>query len=132
MERLSYVNHFRDLKVYQKSRDLSWRIYKISKDFPIDECYSLTNQIRRSSRSIGAQLAEAWAKRTYKKHFISKLTDADAELNETEHWIDVAHSCEYIGLDEKKILEKDCRELGRMIGSMIRKADLFCKIQADG
>ena len=91
-----YAKSFKDLEVYQLVRQLSLEIFKTSKSFPKEEMYSLTDQIRRSSRSVGAQIAEAWAKRRYKKHFISKLTDADGEQQETQHWIETALDCGYI------------------------------------
>jgi len=87
---MNHANSFRDLEVYKLARQLSYEIFTISKDFPKEELYSLTDQIRRSSRSVGAQISESWAKRRYKKHFISKLTDADGEQQETQHWIEVA------------------------------------------
>ena len=126
MTKLPYVNSYIDLTVYKKSRELSKIIFELSKDFPPEENYSLTIQIRRSSRSIGAQIAEAWAKRSYKRHFISKLTDSDAEVNETEHWADIAFDCGYIIKEEKTVIKKSCQEIGRSIGSMINKADIFC------
>ncbi len=131
MEKLPYVGNFQDLVVYKKSRQLSKEIYKISKGFPAEEIYSLTSQIRRSSRSVGAQIAEAWAKRLYKKHFISKLTDADAELNETEHWILIASNCGYIENKDQQLISRTCDEIGRMLGSMISKADQFCTEPSD-
>jgi four helix bundle protein len=82
MEKI-YAESFRDLIVYQKAKAVSRKIFELSKTFPREETYSLTDQIRRSSRSIGAQIAEAWGKRRYKKHFISKLTDSDSEQLET-------------------------------------------------
>ncbi|NTW31258.1 MAG: four helix bundle protein [Bacteroidetes bacterium] len=84
---MEYVKSFRDLEVYKLSRQLSREIFEVSKKFPKEEMYSLIDQIRRSSRSVGAQIAEAWAKRKYEKHFVSKLTDADGEQLETQHWI---------------------------------------------
>ena len=126
MSKLPYVDSYKDLLIYNKARELSREIYKISKDFPSDESYSLTSQIRRSSRSIGAQIAEAWAKRSYKKHFISKLTDSDAEVNETEHWIDIAYDCGYLNKEDNQKLIVACHEIGRLIGGMISKADTFC------
>ena len=98
----------------------------MTRAFPRDEMFSLTDQIRRSSRSIGAQIAEAWAKRRYEKHFISKLTDADGEQLETQHWIGVAFDCEYIGKETGSELNEKCMEIGRMLSGMIEKADLFC------
>jgi len=75
---------------------LAKEIFSITKSFPRDEMFSLTDQIRRSSRSVGAQIAEAWAKRKYEKHFISKLTDADGEQQETQHCIEIALDCTYL------------------------------------
>ncbi|HBY94549.1 MAG TPA: hypothetical protein DEP84_11420 [Chloroflexi bacterium] len=88
MSRLQHAQSFRGLVVHQKARQLSREIFRLTRSFPKEEMYSLTDQIRRSSRSIGAQIAEAWAKRRYERHFVSKLTDADAEQYETQHWID--------------------------------------------
>src|SRR5688572_22090803 len=81
------VKTFSDLEVYKLCRLLARDIFYLSREFPKEEAYSLTNQIRRSSRSVGAQIAEAWGKRRYEKHFVSKLTDADGEQLETQHWI---------------------------------------------
>lgn len=88
--------------------------------------YSLTDQIRRSSRSIGAQIAEAWGKRQYEKHFISKLTDADAEQLEAQHWIEMSHDCQYISMEMSNELLNKCTTIGKMLNSMINKAELFC------
>ena len=90
MPELQHAKSFRDLIVHQKARALARRIFELSKSFPKEEAYSLTDQIRRASRSVGAQIAEAWGKRQYERHFVSKLTDADAEQLETQHWTDVA------------------------------------------
>ena len=87
---MPYVKSFRSLEVYMLSRLLSKEIFEVSKKFPKEEMFSLTDQIRRSSRSVGAQIAEAWAKRKYERHFVSKLTDADGEQLETQHWLEVA------------------------------------------
>jgi len=96
MSNLPHAENFRGLIVYQKAKQLEREIFQLSKTFPRDEVFSLTSQIRRSLRSVGANLAEAWAKRRYEKHFISKLTDADGEQYETQHWIGTALDCEYI------------------------------------
>lgn len=127
MTKLEYAASFRDLIVYRKARELSLSIFKLTKQFPKEECYSLTDQIRRSSRSVGAQIAEAWAKRTYEKHFVSKLTDADGEQQETQHWLEIASDCNYISQEEAKTLLEKCSEIGRLIGGMIAKAEQFCK-----
>ncbi len=92
--------------------------------------YSLTDQMRRSVRSIGAQIAEAWAKRRYEKHFVSKLTDADAEQMETQHWIGESLDCGYITDKQADELNAKLCEIGRMLGSMIEKADCFCKAES--
>jgi four helix bundle protein len=122
-----HAKSFRDLIVYQKSKAVSRLIFTMSKSFPKEETYSLTDQIRRSARSIGAQIAEAWGKRRYKKHFISKLTDADAEQLETQHWVDEAASCKYITKGQEKELIEQLSEIGRMLNSMMNKADKFCR-----
>jgi four helix bundle protein len=80
-----YAGSFKDLRVYQKAREVSHAVFVLSRSFPGNEMYSLTDQIRRAARSVGAQIAEAWGKRRYEKHFVSKLTDADAEQMETQH-----------------------------------------------
>lgn len=88
--------------------------------------YSLTDQVRRSSRSVGAQIAEAWAKRRYERHFISKLTDADGEQLETQHWIDVAADCGYWSRETAAALRRQCEEVGRLLAGMMAKANIFC------
>ena len=88
--------------------------------------YSLTDQIRRAARSVGAQLAEAWGKRRYERHFVSKLTDADAEQMETQHWVGEALDCGYLPPAEAAQLISDLEEVGRMLNSMMEKADSFC------
>src|SRR4030043_1131984 len=126
MSKLGHAESFRDLVVYKNARKTSKTIFEITKSFPKEEMYSLTDQVRRSSRSIGAQIAEAWAKRRYKKHFITKLTDADGEQQETQHWIETAEDCRYLSLEQTRKLKSDLSEMGRMINSMIDKADIFC------
>jgi four helix bundle protein len=126
MSELQYAKSFRDLVVYQKSRQLSKETLKLTRLFPKEEMFSLTDQIRRSSRSIGANLAEAWAKRRYEKHFLSKLTDSDGEQMETQHWIETALDCEYIDQTTSTQLIGKCMEIGRMLGSMMEKSEMFC------
>ncbi|WOK08327.1 four helix bundle protein [Imperialibacter roseus] len=121
-----YVRSFRDLDVYKMASNLTNSIFEITKRFPKEEMYSLTDQVRRSSRSVGAQIAEAWGKRRYEKHFISKLTDADAEQLETQHWIEVALNCQYISVVERNALIEQCNYIGKMIYSMIAKSKMFC------
>lgn len=129
MPRLEHVNSFRDLVVYRRSRELSHRIFVLSKGFSLEERFSLPDQIRRSSRSVGAQIAEAWAKRRHENHFRSKLTDADGEQQETQHRIEVCRDCAYISDTDAADLLGACTEIGRMIGGMISKA-AFCNPDA--
>jgi len=124
---MEYVISFRDLEVYKVSRQLSRDIFEISKKFPREEMYSLTDQVRRSSRSVEAQIAESWAKRKYEKHFISKLTDADGEQLETQHWIETALDCTYIPKETADNLLSQCFSIGKMLFSMIDKSEKFCK-----
>ncbi|MBW2252227.1 MAG: four helix bundle protein [Deltaproteobacteria bacterium] len=128
---MEHANSFKELVVYQKAQTLAQSIFEITKSFPKEEMYSLTDQIRRSSRSIGAQIAEAWGKRRYEKHFISKLTDADAEQLETQHWIIIVQDCEYLTREQFETLNQNLSEIGRMIYSMINKANQFCSEKTD-
>ena len=126
MADMAYVKRFQDLLVYQVSRELTQEIFEISKNFPKDERYSLTDQIRRSSRSVGAQIAEAWGKRRYERHFISKLTDADAEQLETQHWLLTAKDADYLTREQYVELMKTSIRVGQLIGGMIAKSSGFC------
>jgi len=126
MSQLAHAKSFRDLLVYQKSRELARYVFELFVAFPRDEIYSLTSQIRRSSCSVGAQIAEAWAKRRYEKHFVSKLTDADGEQMETQHWLESAVDFGYLSSDRVAAGLERCAEIGRLLGSMIAKAHLFC------
>jgi four helix bundle protein len=130
MSALPYASSFRDLIVYQKSRQLAGELFTLTRGFPREEAFSLTDQMRRSSRSIGAQIAEAWGKRRYENHFISKLTDADAEQYETQHWLEIAADCGYIRREQATLLINQCAEIGRLLGSMMTKANKFCNPQA--
>lgn len=123
---LEHAKSFRELIVYRKSRLVAKQIFKITKSFPKEERYSLSDQVRRSSRSIGAQIAEAWAKRRYEKHFVSKLTDADGEQQETQHWIDTAEDCNYLNPEQADKLNSELSEIGRMLNGMVEKSNLFC------
>ncbi len=117
---------FESLRVYELAYEGAMEIFRLSKTFPPEEKYSLTDQIRRSSRSIGANVAEAWKKRRYVAHFTSKLTDADGEQSETIHWLDTAHACEYVLSEQYNELIAHCEEVGRMLGTIIRDADTWC------
>lgn len=116
---------FRDLIAYKKGFQLAMEIYKISKTFPIEEKYSLTDQTRRSSRSVCSNIAEAYRKRMYPKHFKSKFTDSDGENSETLFWLEFALACQYIKKDEFKKLESDTQEIGKIINYMILNPNKF-------
>lgn len=124
---MAHATTFEELDVYKTARALSLRIYEITRDFPKEEKYSLTDQIRRSSRSIGAQIAEAWAKRKYPNHFISKLTDADGEQHETRHWVLCALDLRLLTDDVANELLEQCKIIGRRLQTMIDKSSSFCK-----
>jgi four helix bundle protein len=124
---LPYVYSFRELIAYQKARSLAMAVFMATKPFPREEMYSLTDQVRRASRAIGANIAEAWAKRSYERHFASKLTDADGEQLETQHWLEIARDCGYLTPQQALELIRQCEEVGRLLGSMINQADSFCR-----
>ncbi len=126
MDKSVHADSFRDLRVYQKAIQVEGAIMALSRSFPIEERYSLTDQVRRSSRSVGAQIAEAWAKRRYVAHFTSKLTDADAEQMETQHWLEAATRAGYTSPSEIDPILQELRDIGRMLNGMIHKAALFC------
>ncbi len=115
----------RDLKVYQLAYATAMEIFRESKAFPKEERYSLTDQIRRSSRSVAANIAEAYRKRRYPNHFVSKLSDADAEATETQVWLDLALDCEYLSREEHDKLVGHYEEVGRMLGSMMESPEKF-------
>ena len=119
------INSAKELQVYTKAYELAMRIYQISKQFPPEEKFALTGQIRRSSRSVCMNLREAWAKRGYEAHFVSKLTDSDGENSETETSLDFAKSCDYIGPEEHQMLTSLAHEVGKMLGSMIKNPRPF-------
>jgi len=116
---------FKELIAYQKAFLLSMEIFKISNSFPIEERYSLTDQIRRSSRSVCANMAEAYRKRKYPNHFISKLTDCDGENSETTVWLDFSLACGYLSDDIHSDLVSKSREIGKLINFMINNPDKF-------
>lgn len=121
------IYSYKDLKVYILAFELQQEIFELSKMFPKEEKYPLTDQIRRSSRSIGSNIAEAWQKRRYSSHFISKLTDSDGENAETRHWIETAFACAYITEEQKNMLLRKSIVIGKMLGSMISCPNKFCK-----
>ncbi|TLX73975.1 four helix bundle protein [Labilibacter sediminis] len=124
---MGQINSFRDLIVYQKAYKISMNIFLLSREFPKEEKYSLVDQIRRSSRSICANLAEAWAKRRYEKVFINKLTDCLGEEFETETWLNYSLDCKYISIDTFNDLMLQYEEVRKMLISMINNYHKFCK-----
>ena len=119
------VRSAKELSVYMKAYRVAMRIFEVSKRFPPEERYALTGQIRRSSRSVPMNLREAWAKRRYPAHFVSKLTDCDGENSETDTSLDFAKDCGYITVQEHTELTQECGEIGKMLGSMISNPDVF-------
>ncbi|MBF4508044.1 four helix bundle protein [Flavobacterium sp. JLP] len=116
---------FKELLAYKKSFELAMEIFEMSKSFPKEEKYSLTDQIRRSSRSISANIAESYRKRRYLNHFISKLTDSDAENSETNVWLEFSLKCEYINEETFNKLNIKSLEIGRLINYMINNPIKF-------
>jgi four helix bundle protein len=119
------VNSAKELDVYKLADELAMTIFGISKNFPPEEKFALTTQIRRSSRSVCLNLREASAKRRYKAHFISKLTDCDRENTETDSSVDFARDCQFISADEHQLLTTKCADIGRMLGQMMKKSQSF-------
>ena len=115
----------RDLRVFQLAYQVAMEVFRASKSFPADERYSLTDQIRRSSRSVAANIAEGFRKRRYEASFINKLTDSDAEATETQVWLDFARDCGYIDTQLRDSLPGKLEEVGRMLGSMIANPEPF-------
>ncbi len=116
---------FQDLLAYKKSFELAMDIFPISIKFPPEEKYSLTDQIRRSSRSVSANIAEATRKRRYEKHFISKLTDSDAENAETQVWLEYSYACNYINSIQFETLTAKSQEVGKLLNYMMNNPDKF-------
>jgi len=117
---------FRDLKVYQLAYKLGLEIFGMTKSFPKEELFALTDQIRRSSRSVPANIAEAWRKRKYPKSFVSKLIDSLAEESETEVWLDYSKDLKYINEEKYLYFIENYDEVARMLSSMINNPDKFC------
>jgi four helix bundle protein len=122
---MTQIHSAKDLKVYQEAYALAMEIFEISKGWPTEEKYSLTDQIRRSSRSVCTNLREAWAKRRYEAHFITKLTDSDGENSETDTWLNFAKDCGYLAEDDHQRLKDRCALVGKMLGGMLNKPAPF-------
>jgi four helix bundle protein len=118
---------FRNLKVYQAAREAARLVFEFSKSFPLEERYSLTDQIRRSSRAVKAMIAEAWARRRYKAAFVNKIDEPLGEAYEARSWLDDAFDCEYLSKERFEELDRRYNAIGGMLSRMIDRADDFCK-----
>jgi four helix bundle protein len=125
------IESAKDLNVYKRAYKLAMEIFDLTKAFPDEEKYALTSQIRRSSRSVCLNLREAWAKRRYEAHFLSKLSDCDGENSETDSSLDFARDCGYVSSEQHRKLSVDCEEIGRMLGMMMRKFESFLVNESD-
>lgn len=123
---MAIIRSFRDLIAYQKARAAAKEVFKLTKRFPAEERYSLTDQIRRSSRAVGSMIAEAWARRRYEAAFVNKLNEAQGEANETQGWLDAALGCEYITAAEHARLDALFQESGAILQGMIDRSKSFC------
>lgn len=119
------INSAKDLEVYQIAYALAMDIFALTKTFPPEERYGLTNQMRRSSRSVCMNLREAWAKRRYEAHFVNKLTDCDGENSETDTALDFARDCGYVSSAQHSDFTKRCSQVGRMLGGMLKNPESF-------
>ena len=117
---MAHISSYKELRVYQAAMSAAMRIFELTKKFPIEERYSLTDQIRRSSRSVCSNIGEAWRKRRYRAHFISKLSDSEGEAEETRVWLEVSWRCGYVSEAEASDLDQ---EYDRIIGQLVRMID---------
>lgn len=129
---MAFIRSFRELDVYQLAREQAQIIFRASRSFPKEELYSLTDQIRRSSRAVNAMVAESWARRRYIAAFSNKVNEALGEAMETQAWLDHALDCEYIEAKRHAQLDASWQRVGAMLNGMIDKAELFCKPAAPG
>ena len=123
------LNSAKELEVYKKAYALSMDIFQVSKQWPMEERYALTDQIRRSSRSVCVNLREAWAKRRYEAHFISKVSDCDGENSETDTWLDYARDCGYVTEEKHLELTEKVKETGRMLGAILKAPQSFLLVE---
>jgi len=126
MERKGKIRHFRDLEVYRRAFDAAMVIFQVTKKFPAEEKYSLVDQIRRSSRSVCANLSEGWRKRKYEAVFRNKITDSMMEASETQCWLEFCLDCHYIKQDVFDKLDNEYEQLIAMLNSMEMNAEKFC------
>ncbi|NEP56082.1 MAG: four helix bundle protein [Symploca sp. SIO2G7] len=116
---MANIRSFKELRVWQNSIDVAMKVFEVTKSFPAEERFSLTDQIRRSSRSVAANITEAWRKRRYPAAFVSKLSDAESEAAETQTWIEIALRCGYLTTEEASYLDSRCEEVLAQIVAMI-------------
>lgn len=128
---MSTIKFHQDLKVFQKSFEMAMLVYELSKSFPKEELYSLTDQIRRASRSVSANISEAWGKRKYQKSFIAKLTDSEGEARETQTWLQFALACRYISEEQFNNLNNQYNQVIGMLVIMISQSEKWCSFSAD-
>lgn len=121
------IRSFRDLNVYKLALEQAKKIFVVTKSFPKEETYSLTDQIRRSSRAVNAMVAEGWARRKYQAAFVNKINEALGEAMETQAWLDHARECDYINSDLYRELDESWQRIGAMLDRMIQRADDFCR-----
>lgn len=119
------IRHFTDLIVWQKAHAVALDVYRLSRSWPPEERYALTDQVRRSSRSVGGNIAEGWGKRRYEASFVSKPVDADGEAHETEHWLICAEAHRSVTSEQLFDMRSRLGEVGRMLGSMIKNPSSF-------
>lgn len=123
---MAEIKSFRDLDVYRLAREQAKQIFVLSKIFPMEERFSLTDQIRRSSRAVNAMIAEAWARRMYRAAFVNKINEAMGEAMETQAWLDHALDCGYLSRQQYHELDEAWQKVGAMLNRMIERADDFC------
>jgi four helix bundle protein len=123
---MALARDFSDLDVYKKGYRSAMAIFELSKSWPREERYALTDQIRRSSRSVCTNIAEAWRKRAYPAHFVSKLSDSDCEAGETISWLHFASGCGYLRREPYQQLKSEYHEICSMLTSMMDNADQWC------
>lgn len=119
---MANIRHFRELRVYQNAMDAAMRIFELTKKFPPEEKYSMTDQMRRSSRSVCANLAEAWRKRRYEAAFIAKLSDSESEACETQVWLEFASRCGYLDSQTSNELDQQYDNIIGQLVNMIRES----------
>jgi four helix bundle protein len=124
---VAVIRGFRDLDVYVLAREQAKKIFALSKTFPVEEKYSLTDQIRRSSRAVNAMIAEAWARRRYPAAFVNKIDEALGEAMETQAWLDHAMDSGYMDPRQHRVLDETWQKVGAMLNRMIQRADDFCR-----